>query len=188
MRSGRVFVVAGIQKCWFARDVTFSLEGNKCRLVFVDYKLIHAGRDGVMRSVQWLKWEEDWQYVMWRAVSESQRGKRSVTCLSATLSTTNPTWTDPVSNSGLRGERPATNRLGHGTALFLGLLDVTAFRNHLFILGNLPTVIYGGLCSYKFDIFLLSGTACSVFIMNSFIFVLNMNHLVPYLFAGVHDR
>jgi hypothetical protein len=31
---------------------------------------------------------------------------------SATLSTTNPTWIDP----GLCGERPATNRLSHGTA------------------------------------------------------------------------
>jgi hypothetical protein len=38
------------------------------------------------------------------------------TCLSATLSTTNPTWTDPGSNPGLRGERPATNRLSHDTA------------------------------------------------------------------------
>jgi hypothetical protein len=35
---------------------------------------------------------------------------------SATLSTTNPTWIDPGSNPGLRGERPATNRLSHGTA------------------------------------------------------------------------
>jgi hypothetical protein len=25
-------------------------------------------------------------------------------------------WTDPGSNPGLRGERPATNRLSHGTA------------------------------------------------------------------------
>jgi hypothetical protein len=33
------------------------------------------------------------------------------------LSTTNPTWTDPGSNPGLRGERPATNRLSHATAL-----------------------------------------------------------------------
>jgi hypothetical protein len=41
---------------------------------------------------------------------------REKTCPSATLSTTNPTWTDPGSNSGLRGERPATNRLSHGTA------------------------------------------------------------------------
>jgi hypothetical protein len=33
---------------------------------------------------------------------------------SATLSTINPTWTDPGSNPGFRGERPATNRLSHG--------------------------------------------------------------------------
>jgi hypothetical protein len=33
---------------------------------------------------------------------------------SATLSTT---WIDPGANPGLRGERPATNRLSHGTAL-----------------------------------------------------------------------
>jgi hypothetical protein len=37
-------------------------------------------------------------------------------CPSATLSTTNPKWTDPGSNPGLRGGRPATNRLRHGTA------------------------------------------------------------------------
>jgi hypothetical protein len=30
---------------------------------------------------------------------------------SATLSTTNPTWIKPGANPGLRGERPATNRL-----------------------------------------------------------------------------
>jgi hypothetical protein len=44
--------------------------------------------------------------------NRSAQGKN---CLSATLSTTNPTWTDPGSN--LRGERAATNRLSHGTAL-----------------------------------------------------------------------
>jgi hypothetical protein len=38
---------------------------------------------------------------------------------SATLSTTNPTWIDPVANPGLRGERPATNNLSHGTAYTL---------------------------------------------------------------------
>jgi hypothetical protein len=36
------------------------------------------------------------------------------TCPSATLSTTNPTWTDLGLNPGLRGERAATNRLSHG--------------------------------------------------------------------------
>jgi hypothetical protein len=47
------------------------------------------------------------------------RSTRRETCLSATFSTTNPTWTDPGSNPGLRGERPATNRLSHGTAIFI---------------------------------------------------------------------
>jgi hypothetical protein len=42
---------------------------------------------------------------------------RGKTCPSATLSTTNPTWSDPGSNPGFRGERPATNRLSHVTAL-----------------------------------------------------------------------
>jgi hypothetical protein len=37
-------------------------------------------------------------------------------CPSGTLSTTNPIRTDPGSNTGLRGGRPATNRLSHGTA------------------------------------------------------------------------
>jgi hypothetical protein len=36
---------------------------------------------------------------------------------SATLSTTNPPWIAPGASPGLRGERPATNRLSHGTAL-----------------------------------------------------------------------
>jgi hypothetical protein len=48
--------------------------------------------------------------------SPSTRGK---TCPSATLSTTNPTWTESGSNPGLRGERPATNHLSHGTALYV---------------------------------------------------------------------
>jgi hypothetical protein len=33
------------------------------------------------------------------------RSTRGKTCPSATLSTTNPKWTDPGSNPGLRGER-----------------------------------------------------------------------------------
>jgi hypothetical protein len=45
------------------------------------------------------------------------RSARGKTYPTATLSTTNPTWTDPGSNPGLRGDRPATNRLSHGTAL-----------------------------------------------------------------------
>jgi hypothetical protein len=45
------------------------------------------------------------------------RSTRGKACPSATLSATNPTWTDQGSKPGLRGERPATNPLIHGTAL-----------------------------------------------------------------------
>ena len=52
--------------------------------------------------------------------NEIDRGKTEVlggkTCPSASSSTTNPTWTDPGSNTGLRGERSATDRLSHGKA------------------------------------------------------------------------
>jgi hypothetical protein len=44
------------------------------------------------------------------------RSTRGETCPNATLSTTNPTWTEPGSNPGLRGERPATNCLSHSMA------------------------------------------------------------------------
>jgi hypothetical protein len=53
------------------------------------------------------------------------RSTRGETCPSTTLSTTNPTWTDPGSNPGLRGERSATNRLSHGTALTSGFTSAT---------------------------------------------------------------
>jgi hypothetical protein len=46
------------------------------------------------------------------------RSIRGKTCPSATLSTTNPTWTDPGSNPGLLSGRPEANRLSHGTALY----------------------------------------------------------------------
>jgi hypothetical protein len=46
------------------------------------------------------------------------RSTRGKTCPSAILSTTNPTGTDPGSNPGLRGGRPATNRLSRGTGLY----------------------------------------------------------------------
>jgi hypothetical protein len=39
------------------------------------------------------------------------------TCPGATLSTTNPTWTEPGSNLSLCGDRPVTNCLSHGTAI-----------------------------------------------------------------------
>jgi hypothetical protein len=52
---------------------------------------------------------------------------------STTLSTTSPTWTDPGTNLGLRGERVATNRLSHATAYLSGyffVLCTEIIRNH----------------------------------------------------------
>jgi hypothetical protein len=51
------------------------------------------------------------------------RSTRKKNLSQSTLSTTNPTWTDP----GLRGERPATNNLSHGTALIPGLFILSTF-------------------------------------------------------------
>jgi hypothetical protein len=49
---------------------------------------------------------------LWR---ENQRTQRK-TYACATSSTTNSIWTDPGTNQGLRGDRPASNRLSHGMA------------------------------------------------------------------------
>jgi hypothetical protein len=56
----------------------------------------------------------------WQGKTEVLRGK---TCPNATLSTTNPTWSNPGSNPGLRGGRQTTNRLSHGTTV---IAEVTA--------------------------------------------------------------
>jgi hypothetical protein len=59
--------------------------------------------------------------------------------------TTSPTWTEPESNSGLRGERPATNRLSHGTTFprltssmisFHVLMTWAGGRGLLWVFGN----------------------------------------------------
>jgi hypothetical protein len=55
-------------------------------------------------------------------LTEENRSTRGKACPSATLSTTNPTWTDLRSNPGLRGERPATNCLSHGMAFVYTLV------------------------------------------------------------------
>jgi hypothetical protein len=54
------------------------------------------------------------------------------TCRSAILSTTNPTWTDLGANPGLRGDRPATNRLNAMERPDVGLKPTTipSFKNH----------------------------------------------------------
>ena len=60
--------------------------------------------------------------------NETDRGKpttRRKTCPSATLSTTNPTWTDPGSNPCLRGGRPVNNyRVTNSQPLILVLCQM----------------------------------------------------------------
>jgi hypothetical protein len=56
-------------------------------------------------------------------LNENWQGKLKYserTCPSATLSTTNSTWHDLGSNPGLRGRKPATNRLSCGTVNMVG--------------------------------------------------------------------
>jgi hypothetical protein len=52
----------------------------------------------------------------WNEIDRGKPTTRRKTCPSVTLPTASLTWTDPGSKPGLRGERPATNRLSHGTA------------------------------------------------------------------------
>jgi hypothetical protein len=54
------------------------------------------------------------QSVEWKLAGKPKYSEE--TCSSATLSTTNPSWTDLGSNPGRRGGRPAINRLSYATA------------------------------------------------------------------------
>ena len=47
--------------------------------------------------------------------TEDSRGTHTKTCPSTTLSNINPTGTELLASLDLCGERPATNRLSHGT-------------------------------------------------------------------------
>jgi hypothetical protein len=69
------------------------------------------------------------------------RSTRGKTCPCATLSTTNPTWTDPGSNPGFRGGRPAANRLSHGTAHVISY-ETSTFINTVLRTSNLACLIH----------------------------------------------
>jgi hypothetical protein len=81
----------------------------------------------------------------WNEIDRGKPTTRRKTCPSATLSTTNLTWTDPESNPGLRGERPATNRLSHGTAVYVILLSDLVWRTSILPIG-LPTPCIQSVC------------------------------------------
>jgi hypothetical protein len=89
----------------------------------LDYVLISLGWDDVseLRSQTGLLFislviyehEEPW----WSDTARESLRTWRKTCPSATWST-NPTLTGPGANTGVRRERPATNRLGHDTAFW----------------------------------------------------------------------
>jgi hypothetical protein len=61
---------------------------------------------------------------------ENLRTRRKI-CPSATLFSTNSIFTDPGANLGIRGEKPATNRLDHGTAIIFfrrGMFHVVTLK------------------------------------------------------------
>jgi hypothetical protein len=53
--------------------------------------------------------------------NDTDRENQRETCPSAIFSTTNPTWIGSGANQGLSSERPATNRLNHGTTTGINL-------------------------------------------------------------------
>jgi hypothetical protein len=73
------------------------------------------------------------------------RRTREKTCPSATLSTTNPAWTDLGSNPGLRGGRPAANRLSHGTA-YNSVCNILSYNVDSFWLLIYFYLIHSRLC------------------------------------------
>jgi hypothetical protein len=71
---------------------------------------VHSARrplNGLLYLPRWLWWWRIWWNEDWRGKPKYSEK----TCPSATLSTTNLTWPDLGSNPGLRGGKPATNRM-----------------------------------------------------------------------------
>jgi hypothetical protein len=90
---------------------------------------------------------DDTQVNMEQRWNDTDRGKRK-DLSSATLSTTNPTWTDLRANPGLRAKKPATNRLSYGTAYSWGYFSQHPLISKSSVLssGSLCVVRWNGIC------------------------------------------
>ena len=73
-------------------------------------------------TIKWLDYiERRWQVNEWACgiggiiLTRENRSTRRKTCLSAALTTTNPTWTGLILHLGLHEERRATDRLRFGS-------------------------------------------------------------------------
>jgi hypothetical protein len=84
--------------CWIVTESNIS--GSFIGLFYQDL-MIDGDDCGAVSRMD--AWQGKWKY-------------REETCPSAALSTTDPTWLEAGSNPGLRGGKPANNRLryGHG--------------------------------------------------------------------------
>jgi hypothetical protein len=71
--------------------------------------------------------EHWWNGLDW----DNRRDTKQKACTSATLFTTNPTWTGTGSKPCPRCERPATNHLSHGTALKTKINLINLLRTKL---------------------------------------------------------
>jgi hypothetical protein len=90
--------------------------------------------------LQWGEATSIWNRGQWRGqLSFPSQRTRSNTCPSATLSTTNPTWTALGLNTGSRSVKPATNHLSYGKSLD------TVQVSYLQLLVIIFMVIYCGL-------------------------------------------
>jgi hypothetical protein len=73
------------------------------------------------------RWHERLQNHGGMILTGENRRTRRKSCLTATLSITTQTWTDPGANPGKRGERSAINRLKHSRALLSYLQSCSVF-------------------------------------------------------------
>jgi hypothetical protein len=108
---------------------------------FLGPRSIRYGRTEVLKAYYATLWWGWWVFLLchfngvpvewnWQWKTEVLGRK---TCPSATNFTRNPTWTDPGKNQGLRGERPATNHLSHGTAVFVTYIEYSTLYKFQFL-------------------------------------------------------
>jgi hypothetical protein len=84
---------------------------------------------------------DEWVWIVWWNDNETGKSKYSYkgkkTCLTATLSSTYPTWAGWESNQGLRGERLAIKHPSHCTANRLSHTNqLTKLKNHIYQYGH----------------------------------------------------
>jgi hypothetical protein len=109
----------------FTLRVNYNVFTNGCRsneAQFTGTKVVVVNVDGVNFSHQqaccsYSRWYMGMYNHGGMILTGENRRTRRQTCPNATLSTINPTWTDLSANPVLRGERPVTNHLSHGTTL-----------------------------------------------------------------------